>query len=171
MRPLNQPTIAPCERTSATRMGSLLASIFSKASARLCQELLDLLVGELGSEISTLHCIAWLAVPADGYLPRLLEVAMPDELRDTERAAGIAGGRLNPDLLERPFAQQAAVADAVERDAARHAQRLGAGFLLRGPGHAEHDLFAHDLDTTVPDPSPSGSDPSPAPAAARRTVR
>ena len=49
-------------------------------------------------------------------------MTMPDELRDAERAAGVAGGRLDPESLERAFAQQPAVADAVERDAAGQAQ-------------------------------------------------
>ena len=49
---------------------------------------------------------------------------VPDEQRRAERAAGVAGGRLDPDVLERPLAQDAAVADAVQRHAAGQAQVL-----------------------------------------------
>ena len=52
---------------------------------------------------------------------------MPDEQRGAERAAGVARRRLDPDVLERPFAQQPAVGDAVERDAAGQHQVLHAG--------------------------------------------
>jgi hypothetical protein len=45
-----------------------------------------------------------------------------DEQRDPQGAAGVARGRLDPDLLERPLAEDAAVADAVESDAAGEAE-------------------------------------------------
>ena len=43
---------------------------------------------------------------------------MPDEQRRAQRAAGVAGGRLDPESLEGPLAQQPAVGHAVERHAA-----------------------------------------------------
>ena len=55
-------------------------------------------------------------------LPRLVQVVMPDEQRRTERAAGIACGRLNPDVLERPLAEQTPVRHAVESHATGHDQ-------------------------------------------------
>ena len=48
--------------------------------------------------------------------------------RRTERAAGIAGGRLNPDVFETPVAQHLAVGDAIERHAAGETQIALAGF-------------------------------------------
>ena len=42
--------------------------------------------------------------------------------RRADRAAGIAGRRLDPDALEVAVAQHLAVGDAVERDAAGEAQ-------------------------------------------------
>ena len=66
------------------------------------------------------------AVAAAVRLRGLLEQLMPDEQRRAQRAAGVARGRLNPDVLERPLAQDAAVADAVERHAAGQAQVLHA---------------------------------------------
>ena len=47
---------------------------------------------------------------------------MPQRVGDAERAAGVAGRGLNPEVLEGPFAQEPAVADAVERDAAGQAE-------------------------------------------------
>ena len=55
-------------------------------------------------------------------LPGLVQLVMPDQQGGAERAAGIAGGRLNPDVLERPFAKQAPIRHAVERHAAGHDQ-------------------------------------------------
>ena len=58
---------------------------------------------------------------------RLAEQLMPDEQRGSERTARVAGGGLNPQILERAFAEDAAVRHAVERDASREAQFLLAG--------------------------------------------
>ena len=75
----------------------------------------------------------------------LLQVAMPDQLSDAEGATGVAGSRLNPDALERAFAQQPAVGDAVEGDSPRETEVFRPGRAVRRAGHAEHDLFADDL--------------------------
>ena len=48
--------------------------------------------------------------------------------RRAERAAGIAGRRLDPDVVERALAQQLAVGHAVQRDAAGQAEIARAGF-------------------------------------------
>ena len=42
---------------------------------------------------------------------------MPDRKRCTDGATRVAGGGLDPDILERAFAQQATVGDAVKRHA------------------------------------------------------
>ncbi len=55
------------------------------------------------------------------------EHEMVDGERDADGAAGVSRRGLDPQALERPLAQQAAVADAVERDAAGEAQVLHAG--------------------------------------------
>ena len=55
-----------------------------------------------------------------------LELVIGGERR-AERAAGIAGRRLNPDVVELAVAQHLAVGHAVERDAAGEAQILRAG--------------------------------------------
>ena len=71
---------------------------------------------------------------------------MPDQERRAERAAGVAGRGLNPDVFERPLAQEAAVRDAVQRDAARHAEIFLAGKLVRVARHLQDDLLGHHLD-------------------------
>src|SRR5205814_8134953 len=72
---------------------------------------------------------------------RLPEMTMPDAERDAERAAGVAGRRLNPDVVEDALAQDAAVADAVQRDAARQAQIAEAGLAPREARHLQHHLL------------------------------
>ena len=67
-------------------------------------------------------------------LPRLaLEQVVGGE-RGAERAAGVARRRLDPDALERAVAQDLAVGDAVERDAAGEAQVLLPGLARRARG-------------------------------------
>ena len=78
-------------------------------------------------------------------LPGVVQLAVPDQQRCAERAAGIAGGRLNPDVLERPFTQQAPVRHAVERHAAGHDQVGCVGQAVEMPRRAEHRVFAHHL--------------------------
>ena len=68
-----------------------------------------------------------------------------NQLRDAERAASIAGSGLNPDVLERTFAEQAPVANAVERDAAGKTEIVRARHLLRRLCHAQHDFLGHHL--------------------------
>src|SRR5262249_57791794 len=46
------------------------------------------------------------------------QVTVPQAQRNADRPAGIAGGRLDPDLVEDFFAEDLAVADAVQRHAA-----------------------------------------------------
>ena len=70
---------------------------------------------------------------------------MPDVQRDAERAAGVAGGRLNPELVDDLLAQDPSVADAVERDAAGEAQVAEAGLLSRVPRHLDHRFFGDVL--------------------------
>ena len=70
---------------------------------------------------------------------------MPQAERHAQRAAGVAGRRLHPHLLERPLAQDAAVADAVERDAAGQAQVAHPGLAVRERGHLQHHLFGDVL--------------------------
>ena len=71
---------------------------------------------------------------------------MPGEQGGAEGATGIAGGGLNPDVVEDSLAQDAAVGDAVQGDAAGEAKIFEAGFAAGVAGDAKHDLFGHVLD-------------------------
>ena len=71
---------------------------------------------------------------------------MPDRQRGAERAAGIARGRLHPDVLERAVAQDLAVGDAVERDAAGEAEVVEAVFARQRARKPQHHLLGHRLD-------------------------
>ena len=73
-----------------------------------------------------------LAIPSAG-LARLLQQLMPDEQRRAQRTAGVAGRRLNPDVVERPFAQQPAVGHAVERHATGQHEVLQLRFAMHVP--------------------------------------
>src|SRR3989442_467509 len=55
---------------------------------------------------------------------------MPDCQSNAYRSAGVAGRRLNPNIVEQSFAYDAAVCDAVQRDAASHAEPLHVRFLV-----------------------------------------
>ena len=71
---------------------------------------------------------------------------MPGEQRGAERPTGVAGRRLDPDVVVRAFPQQPAVGDAVQRHAAGQHQMLHPGLLVHVAAHAEHDLFGDRLD-------------------------
>ena len=101
----------------------------------------DLLRGELGAEIRTLHPVA---AGHDGA--RLPAVAVPDQLRHAERPPCVAGSGLDPQPLEGALAQDAPVGHAVERDPTGEAKVLHPGLAVHRAAHAQHDLLAHDLD-------------------------
>ena len=68
-----------------------------------------------------------------------------DDQGGAHRGAGVAGRRVEEELLEVGLALQAAVGHAVERHAAGHAQVLRAGQLARHGREVEHRLFGHRL--------------------------
>ena len=65
--------------------------------------------------------------------------------RRPERAAGIAGGRLHPDVSEAAVAQHLAVGHAVEGYAAGEAQVLHAGLIGEAAREPQHRLLEHGL--------------------------
>ena len=66
---------------------------------------------------------------------------MPEAQCDSQRPAGVASRRLDPDLVEDALAQDATVADAVERDPACQAEVIQPGFAVGEASHLHHDLF------------------------------
>ena len=62
-----------------------------------------------------------------------------------ERAAGIAGGRLHPDLIEFAVAQDFAVRDAIERHAAGQAEIALRIFRRQAAREQQHRLLEDDL--------------------------
>src|SRR2546423_317434 len=71
---------------------------------------------------------------------------MPAEKSGAQGATGVACCRLDPDFFERTVAQDAAVADAVERNAARQTQLPLPRQVVRMSGYPQHDFFSHRLD-------------------------
>ena len=66
--------------------------------------------------------------------------------RGSQRAARIAGCRLNPELLEGPLPQNASIRHAIEGDTAGETEVFPAGFGVHVTRHPQHDFFDHDLD-------------------------
>src|SRR5690348_1711696 len=71
---------------------------------------------------------------------------VPDELGHTQRAARVAGGRLDPESLERTLAENPTVPDAVECHPPSETEVLEPGFAVRAARHSQHDLLAYFLD-------------------------
>ena len=63
----------------------------------------------LGAEVAA----ALQVLVAAGHLARLLEVLVPHRERDAQRAAGVAGRGLDPNVVEHLLAQQLAVGDGM----------------------------------------------------------
>src|SRR5690606_34064530 len=104
------------------------------------QEALDLLGRELWAEVGALLRVS----PAVG-LAWLGEMPVPDELGHAERSTRVAGGRLDPELLDRAVAEEAPLPPAVLRHTAREAEPVEHGLLVHRTRHSEHGLFAHVL--------------------------
>ena len=82
----------------------------------------DLVGAEPRAEVRALHPV----VDAVG-LARIAQDLVPPVERGADRAPGVAGGRLDPEVLERALAQQPPVGDAVQRDTTGEAGVAGAG--------------------------------------------
>ena len=76
---------------------------------------------------------------------RFVQQLMPDEQRNAQRSSRIACSRLDPDVVERPLAQNPPVADAIQGHAAGQAQFFQPGDPVRVPRHAQHDFFRYFL--------------------------
>src|SRR5262249_5009178 len=123
--------------------GYFIGEVAWRRTARLVavrrQKRRDVLVGRSRAEKRAAHAVGELRraaanrrrpLPRAGRLragARLPEVPVPQRQRDAHSAARVARGRLNPDLLEGPFATQASVADAVQRNAAGETQIAHSG--------------------------------------------
>ena len=70
---------------------------------------------------------------------------MPQGESNPQRSTGISSGGLNPDLFEWALAQQAPIADAIQRDATSEAQPRRTCVAVRGTCHAQHDVLDHLL--------------------------
>ena len=76
---------------------------------------------------------------------RILQQLMPHEHRGPQRSAGIASRRLHPNVVERTFAKDSTVPNAVQRDSASHHEVLLARLLLNMSSGQQHDLFGNGL--------------------------
>ena len=92
---------------------------------------------ELRSEIRSLLCICALGSA------RMTFELIPAPQRGSQSAAGISRRGLDPEILERPFAEQAAVGDAIQRDAAGQTEAFQLGLTVRMFRQLEHNLLGH----------------------------
>src|SRR5438552_13310141 len=143
------------------RVSQSVAFVFSKRQILRAKKLLDLLDRVLWPEIRSFHligirrqvfimCMAHRApcsyfLCACSFVP---QVAMPDCQSDSQRSARVAGSWLNPDVFKRSFAQDASIADTVQRDATGHAKPLQAGFLVNVSCHLQHHFFSDLLNAS-----------------------
>src|SRR5262249_56843652 len=104
-------------------------------------EPLDLLVAEGRPEESALHRV----IGGRGLAQAALH-AMARKQGGPDRAARITGGGLNPQTAERPLAQDAAIANAVQRHPTGQAEVLAAGVTVERASQAEHHFLGHFLD-------------------------
>ncbi len=141
MRPWNQPTTFSSARIVAQPLGHRLGVVSSSYTAPWASSCALIVVAlETRSQVGAAHGVV--AV----HRARLVVILVPGDQRRAQRTAGIAGRRLDPDVLERPFAQDAAIGHAVERDAAGQAQVVRLELVVNGARQAQHDLLGHRLD-------------------------
>ena len=81
-----------------------------------------------------------------GDRARLSRVQIIGRERRSQGAAGVAGGRLNPDIPKRAVAQDLAVGDAIKRNAAGKAEIFHAGIGGKTAGQPQNDLLQYHLD-------------------------
>jgi hypothetical protein len=118
-----------------------VALVFPVLDLPLIQESLDLVPRIMGAQEGTA-----LRRPVIAYVPDVVLMLIPDGEGGTERPAGIARRRLDPDVLEYLLFQDLAVGDAIQGHAARQAKVVGVDLLSGEADDLFHDLFQHDLD-------------------------
>src|SRR5437899_10285864 len=83
---------------------------------------------------------------ATGGSAWIIKQLMPDESRSPQSTSGIAGCRLDPDILEGPFAKETTIGNAIESDTTGKHQIFLRGLAVQFSGHPQHDLFGYFLD-------------------------
>ena len=71
---------------------------------------------------------------------------MPCGERRAYGAAGVAGGGLDPQPLERAFAKDSSIAHTIQRNSSRQTEVLGTGFAMQASDETKHHFFGHFLD-------------------------
>ena len=79
-------------------------------------------------------------------LARFLQQLMPHEPGRSERSARVAGRGLDPNIVERPFAQQPPIGHAIQGNAAGQHQISLHRFFMQIAAEPQHHVFRHHLD-------------------------
>ena len=142
MRPWNQPTTLPSASSPATCSSKLVLVGEIAARMPLARDKNRAIWSVVKLGPRKLPC--WASRPS-GW--RGLSRSWCQTNRAApERAAGIAGRRLDPEVVEVAFAEQPAVGHAVQRHAAGQDQVLQPGPGLHVAADPEHDFLGHGLD-------------------------
>ena len=131
MRPWNHARILPSAsaRAAVRRDGFARELFVRQLFGSRCG---DTALGAVaGAEIGVTHRVA----------SRLVQLVMQDVERRAESAAGIVGGGLDKELVERALPQDAAIHHRVESDATREAQALLTGTLSQIDEDVQHGLL------------------------------
>ena len=139
MRPWNQPTALLADQRPRRRLDHLVGRQHREFGSGRGQSGLDLGLREARPEIGAFHGIRIAHRAADG-----------PETGERQRARRPARRRHRPPRVGSRGRQNVrredfSVGDAVERDAAGHAQVPGAGLLRQTAGHPKHSLVQHGL--------------------------
>ncbi len=78
--------------------------------------------------------------------PLIVQQLIPYKQGCPQRAAGVSGCGLNPDIVEGTFAEDSAVTDAVESHTACQCEVLHPGLIVYVSCGAQHNLFGNRLD-------------------------
>ena len=136
MRPCIQPTASPLSERGRGLLDHVLIGHDRETRAGLGQATFHILLCEGRSEKGSLHQIA-----AAIELALFAQELMPNRKSCADRAAGVTGGRLDPDVLEGAVAQNLAVGNAIERDAAGKTEIIETVLARERTSQPEHDLF------------------------------
>src|SRR6478752_7393860 len=77
----------------------------------------------------------------------LIQQLMPDKQGRAERSAGVTGGRLNPNPLERPLAEQSLVRHAIQGNPTGQNEISLFSSTMQLARHSQHGVSQHGLNT------------------------
>ena len=120
----------------------------TRVSAIHAKAMLD--TSAIGRQITSANGASARAMPRSkrAAWSRLIEEVVPGEQSRSERSAGVARRRLNPNVVERAFPQNATVSDTIQSDAARQTKIARLRYGMSMTRHPQHHFLRHRLQGT-----------------------